>query len=58
MLFGAEMPSVLIETLFISNRKEEKMLRNDRYKQRIAKAIFMGIQSYISETKKGLRAAR
>ena len=58
VLFGAEMPSVLIETLFISNRKEEKMLRNDRYKQRIAKAIFMGIQSYISETKKGLRAAR
>jgi len=58
VLFGAEMPSVLIETLFISNRKEEKMLRNERYKQRIAEAIFIGIQNYMSETKKDLRAAR
>jgi len=58
VLFGAEMPSVLIETLFISNRKEEKMLRNERYKQRIAEAIFIGIQNYMSETKKDIRAVR
>jgi N-acetylmuramoyl-L-alanine amidase len=58
VLFGAEMPSVLIETLFISNRKEEKMLRNERFKQRIAEAIFIGIQNYMSETKKDIRAVR
>ena len=33
------MPSVLVETSFISNAQEEKLLRSDAYRQEIAEGI-------------------
>ncbi len=50
VLVGAEMPSILVEVSFISNRVEEKRLASDAYKSKIAEAIAQGINSYISQS--------
>ncbi len=50
VLVGAEMPSILVEISFISNREEEKRLANNKYRDRVAAAIAKGIKSYISES--------
>jgi len=50
VLIGARMPSALVEVSFISNRREEKRLKNDRYLDRIARGIVDGIKSYSMET--------
>lgn len=46
VLVGAKMPSVLIELAFISNRYEEKLLKERRFRQKIAEAIFDGIRRF------------
>lgn len=50
VLVGAEMPSILIEVSFISNREEEKRLSRNSYKSRIAEAIAKGIMTYIKQS--------
>jgi len=50
VLVGAEMPSILVEISFISNRDEEKRLATNQYRDRIAKAIAKGIDKYISKS--------
>lgn len=49
VLLGATMPSVLIESGFISNPREEKRLTSSAYQQRVAAAIVKGVMKY-SET--------
>jgi len=39
-------PSVLVETAFISNPQEEKRLNNAKEQNKIANAIYQGILSY------------
>ena len=39
-------PAVLIETAFLSNPTDEKLLRDDRYQRKIARAIADGIESF------------
>ncbi|MBI5178790.1 MAG: N-acetylmuramoyl-L-alanine amidase [Nitrospinae bacterium] len=51
VLHGAKMPSVLVETSFISNAKEEKLLRTKDYREEVAKGIARGILNYSKETK-------
>jgi N-acetylmuramoyl-L-alanine amidase len=46
VLIGASMPSVLSEVGFISNPRDEAMLKKPEHRQRIAEALFSGIQSY------------
>jgi N-acetylmuramoyl-L-alanine amidase len=46
VLLGAAMPSVLVETGFISNRTEEKRLREPRYQEALAAALARGIGSF------------
>lgn len=46
VLVGAKMPSVLIEIAFISNKYEEKMLKQRWVRQQIAEAIFNGIKRF------------
>lgn len=41
------MPSVLVETAFISNPSEEKRLRTRRFQRRMARGIFNGIKRYV-----------
>ena len=48
VLFGAQMPSVLVEVSFISNPMEEKLLSNDDYRDDLAKSIANGIEKYMS----------
>ncbi|OEU55365.1 MAG: N-acetylmuramoyl-L-alanine amidase, partial [Desulfuromonadales bacterium C00003096] len=50
VLLGAQMPSILIETSFISNSRECKRLNNSRYQDHLCDAIVKGIRSYIKET--------
>ncbi|MBM3244898.1 MAG: N-acetylmuramoyl-L-alanine amidase, partial [Candidatus Omnitrophica bacterium] len=40
------MPSILIETGFLSNREEETLLKNSFYRQQITDAIMQGIRQY------------
>lgn len=49
VLKAPDMPSILIETAFISNPKEEKRLRNPGHQQKLAKAIFSGIRNHIHQ---------
>ncbi|HLQ26435.1 MAG TPA: N-acetylmuramoyl-L-alanine amidase [Acidiferrobacterales bacterium] len=44
VLRSHRMPSILIETAFISNPDEEKKLRDKNFQRRIAKGIFNGLQ--------------
>jgi N-acetylmuramoyl-L-alanine amidase len=46
VLGGAAMPAVLVEIGFISNPQEEQRLRDDGYRDRIARALAAGIAAY------------
>ena len=46
VLGGAAMPAVLVEIGFISNPQEEQRLRDDGYRERIARALAAGIAAY------------
>ncbi len=51
VLIGARMPSVLVETSFISNRVEERRLRSGRYLDRLADGIVQGVLAYAEGTR-------
>lgn len=46
VLIGAQMPSILTEIGFVTNAKEEAMLRKPEYRQKIAEAILKGLEQY------------
>jgi N-acetylmuramoyl-L-alanine amidase len=46
VLIGANMPSVLAEIGFLSNPREEALLKRPDYRERLAEAIFRGISHY------------
>jgi N-acetylmuramoyl-L-alanine amidase len=46
VLGGAAMPAVLVEIGFISNPQEEQRLRDDGYRDRIARALVAGVAAY------------
>ena len=46
VLIGAQMPSVLVELGFISNPTEERLMRDDNYRQKMAEALYAGIAAY------------
>jgi len=50
VLKGANMVAVLVEVAFISNPKEEKLLKNKEFKQKSAQALFEAIKYYIENT--------
>ena len=47
VLKAPDMPSILIETAFLSNPSEEQKLRSPKHQQKLAKAVFSGIQSHL-----------
>ncbi|MBI3794956.1 MAG: N-acetylmuramoyl-L-alanine amidase [Nitrospinae bacterium] len=49
VLRGAKMPSVLVETSFISNPNEERLLGSAGYKELVATGISRGIVDYAKE---------
>ncbi|HYG32894.1 MAG TPA: N-acetylmuramoyl-L-alanine amidase, partial [Methylophilaceae bacterium] len=48
VLKSPDIPSILVETAFISNPEEERKLNDDKYQDKMAKAILTGIKNYFS----------
>ncbi len=48
VLKSPDIPSLLVETAFISNPSEERKLRNGKHQQALAEAMLRGIRSYFA----------
>jgi N-acetylmuramoyl-L-alanine amidase len=46
VLIGASMPSVLAEIGFLSNAREEQLLKRADHRQRLAEALYQGVSRY------------
>ncbi|AYA42129.1 N-acetylmuramoyl-L-alanine amidase [Xenorhabdus nematophila] len=55
VLKAPDIPSILVETAFISNLEEERKLKTAKFQQQIAESIFAGIKAYF---KNGAELAR
>lgn len=51
VLKSPDIPSILVETAFISNPSEEEKLRNEHYQDKMATAIVSGIKRYFNNTR-------
>jgi N-acetylmuramoyl-L-alanine amidase len=51
VLVGATMPSILVETAFLSNDRDEQMLKDPAFQDLTADGILDGISGYISSLK-------
>jgi N-acetylmuramoyl-L-alanine amidase len=49
VLKAPQIPSILVETAFISNPEEERRLNDEAYQEKIARAILRGVKSYIAK---------
>ncbi len=49
VLKAPDIPSVLVETAFISNPEEESKLRSDDYQEELATALMRGIEKYFAK---------
>ncbi len=58
VLVGASMPNVLIETAYLSNREDERLLKSEAGQQQYAEAIFKAIKHYKDEYEKLLQEGR
>jgi N-acetylmuramoyl-L-alanine amidase len=52
VLLGAKMPSILVETSFISNPEEEQRLADDGYQQKVADSIAEAVGGFLEERSK------
>lgn len=57
VLIGADMPSVLAEIGFLSNSRDEALLKGPEHRDRIAEALFNGIAGYADSLSKGTQLA-
>jgi N-acetylmuramoyl-L-alanine amidase len=51
VLLGATMPSVLVETAFISNERDESRLTNGKFRDKTVAAITRGVRNYATALK-------
>jgi len=51
VLVGATMPSILVETAFLSNAQEESRLKEAAYQEMAAEGILEGVRNYITSLK-------
>ena len=49
VLKAPDIPSILVETAFISNPEEERKLNNRKYQEQMAEAIMKGLKRYFDE---------
>ncbi len=49
VLKSPDVPSILVETAYISNPEEERKLRDRNYQEKLAGAILQGLRSYFNE---------
>ncbi len=50
VLIGAEMPAILIEIAFISNKQDAENLKNPRFVAMLTQEIAYGIRAYVTDT--------
>jgi N-acetylmuramoyl-L-alanine amidase len=53
VLIGAQMPCIMVECSFISNRVEAKRLASPAYQEMVATGIVNGVRTYIKQIEKG-----
>ena len=58
VLKSPDIPSMLVETAFISNPAEERRLRTASHQRRLADAIAAGVRGYFTRTLPMARASR
>ena len=51
VLKSPDIPSILIETAYITNPAEEKLLQSSKHQYRIANAVVSGINRYLDQNK-------
>jgi len=49
VLIGANMPSILAEISFLTNPRDERLLRRSDYREKIAYALYQGILDYLKD---------
>ena len=49
VLKSPDIPSVLVETAFISNAAEERRLRSSEHQQKLANSIFRGVRAFLNK---------
>ncbi len=49
VLKSPEIPSILVETAYISNHEEEKLLRSSKHQHRIVNGVVAGIKRYVAK---------
>jgi N-acetylmuramoyl-L-alanine amidase len=49
VLKSPDIPSILVETAFISNPGEERRLNDEKYQMKLAQAILSGVKQYFSQ---------
>lgn len=52
VLSNTNIPGVIVETAFISNKEERKQMVKDTFRDEIAKSIFIGVERYLNEPDK------
>jgi len=57
VLGGAAMPAILLEIGFVTNPREERKLKDPKYRDEIARAIFAGLTEYKRTWDQRARAA-
>ena len=57
LLYNAQIPSVMVECGFLSNYNETEKLKDEKYRQQMAEAVFGGIIKYICSREESLSAA-
>lgn len=55
VLKAPDIPSILVETAFISNPQEEKQLRKPEYQEKLANAVLRGIRTYFNRNPPSVR---
>lgn len=58
VLKAPDIPSILVETAFITNPLEEKRLRDDAYQSTLASAVLAGVKRYLAASPALARGAR
>lgn len=58
VLVGAAMPNVLVETAYLSNREDERMLKSQGGQEKIADALFRAVKKYKQEYEKLLQEGK
>ena len=47
VLIGAQAPSILVELGFISNLQDERLLRSEEYRDKLARALMRAVENYV-----------